>query len=32
MEDWRRYRPHGAIGHKPPIALMNHGGAASPLP
>ena len=36
MEDWRRYynedRPHGAIGHKPPIALMNRGGAASPLP
>lgn len=36
MEDWRRYynedRPHGAIGHKPPIALMNHGSVASPLP
>ena len=36
MEDWRRYynedRPHGSIGHKPPIALMNRGGAASPLP
>ena len=36
MEDWRRYynedRPHGAIGHKPPIALMNCGGAASQLP
>jgi putative transposase len=36
MEDWRRYynedRPHGAIGHKPPIALMICGSAASPLP
>ena len=34
MEDWRRYyneeRPHGAIGHKPPITLLNHDGAASP--
>ena len=34
MEDWRRYyneeRPHGAIGHKPPIMLLNHHGAASP--
>jgi putative transposase len=34
MEDWRRYyneeRPHGAIGNKPPIMLMNHDGAASP--
>jgi putative transposase len=33
MEDWRRYynedRPHGALGHKPPISLMNHGGTAS---
>jgi transposase InsO family protein len=34
MEDWRRYdneeRPHGAIGDKPPITLMNRDGAASP--
>jgi putative transposase len=34
LEDWRRdyneVRPHGAIGNKPPIALVNHGGAASP--
>jgi putative transposase len=36
MEDWRRYyneerpRPHGAIGHKAPITLLNHVGAASP--
>ena len=34
MEDWRNYyndeRPHGAIGQKPPITLLNHGGAASP--
>jgi putative transposase len=33
MEDWRRYynedRPHGALGHKPPISLMNHGGTTS---
>ena len=36
MEDWRRYyneeRPHGAIGQKPPITLLNHDGAASPPP
>jgi putative transposase len=36
LEDWRRYyneeRPHGAIGNKPPIMLMNCGGAASPPP
>jgi putative transposase len=36
MEAWLRYynedRPHGAIGHKPPIALHNPGGAASPPP
>ncbi len=36
MEAWLRYynedRPHGAIGHKPPIALQNPGGAASPPP
>lgn len=34
MEDWRRYynerRPHGAIGHKAPITLLNHDGTASP--
>jgi putative transposase len=34
MEDWRRYyneeRPHGAIGQKPPITLLNHAGATSP--
>jgi putative transposase len=32
LETWRRYyyeeRPHGAIGNKPPIALMNPGGAS----
>jgi putative transposase len=31
---WRKYynedRPHGAIGNKPPIMLLNHDGAASP--
>ena len=36
LEAWRRYynedRPHGAIGHKPPISLQNHGGAPSPPP
>jgi putative transposase len=30
LEAWRRYcnddRPHGAIGYKPPIALMNPDG------
>ena len=34
MEDWRRYyneeRPHGAIGQKTPIMLLNHDGVASP--
>ena len=34
LEDWRKYhnedRAHGAIGNKPPIALLNHDGAASP--
>jgi putative transposase len=34
MEDWRKYyneeRPHGAIGNKPPIMLLNHAGTASP--
>ena len=33
MEDWRKYyneeRPHGAIGNKSPIMLLNHDGAAS---
>jgi putative transposase len=36
MEAWLRYynedRPHGAIGHKSPIALHNPGGATSPSP
>ena len=36
LEAWRSYynedRPHGSIGHKPPIALHNSGSAASPLP
>ena len=36
MEDWRRYyneeRPHGAIGNKPPIKMLNYDGAASPPP
>ena len=34
LEDWRRYyneeRPHGAIGNKTPIMLLNRDGAASP--
>ena len=34
MEDWRKYyneeRPHGAIGQKPPITLVNREGATSP--
>lgn len=34
MEAWRRYynedRPHGAIGYKAPIALMNPDGATGP--
>lgn len=34
LEDWRRYynevRPHGAIGQKTPITLLNHDGASSP--
>jgi putative transposase len=33
LEDWRRYyneeRPHGAIGHRAPITLLNHDGAPS---
>ena len=36
LEVWRRdyneVRPHGAIGNKPPITLMNPGDAASPSP
>jgi len=34
LEDWRRYyneeRPHGAIGQKAPITLLQRDGAASP--
>lgn len=34
LEDWRKYynevRPHGAIGQKTPITLLNHDGVASP--
>nr|WP_246661656.1 IS3 family transposase [Tardiphaga sp. vice304] len=34
LEDWRRYyneeRPHGAIGQKTPISLLNRDGATSP--
>ena len=34
LEDWRKYyneeRPHGAIGQKTPIMLLNHVGAAGP--
>ena len=36
LEVWRKYyneeRPHGAIGHKTPIMLLNHVGASSPPP
>jgi putative transposase len=36
LEDWRKYyneeRPHGAIGHKTPMTLLNHVGAARPPP
>ena len=36
MEDRRRYyneeHPHGAIGQKTPIMLLNHVGAANPPP
>jgi putative transposase len=36
LEEWRRYynedRPHGAIGNKPPITLINPGDAPSPSP
>jgi putative transposase len=34
LEDWRKYyneeRPHGAIGQKTPMMLLNHAGATSP--
>lgn len=34
MEDWSKYyneeRPHGAIGNKAPMTLLNHDGATSP--
>ena len=34
LDGWRRYynevRPHGAIGHKVPILLLNPDGATSP--
>jgi putative transposase len=34
LEDWSRYyneeRPHGAIGQKTPVTLLNHDGVASP--
>ena len=36
LEEWCRYynedRPHGAIGNKPAISLMNPGDAPSPSP
>jgi hypothetical protein len=36
MKAWRNYynedRPHGAIGHKPPISLHRPGDATSPSP
>ena len=36
LEDWRKYynevRPHGAIGQKAPITLLNHDGASGPPP
>lgn len=36
LEAWRGYynenRPHGAIGHKPPISLLNRDGVTSPPP
>jgi putative transposase len=36
MEDWRNYcneqRPHGAIGHKVPIMLLDHCDAVGPPP
>ncbi len=36
LEAWRSYynevRPHGAIGQKTPISLVNHRGASSPPP
>jgi len=34
IDQWRRYynevRPHGSIGHKVPISLINPDGATSP--
>ena len=34
LDDWRKYynekRPHGAIGQRAPITLLNHDGVASP--
>jgi len=34
IEEWRRdyddFRPHSAIGNKPPISLLNGSSAASP--
>ncbi len=34
MKSWRRYyneeRPHGAIGHRPPISLIDPDGVTSP--
>lgn len=36
MEAWLKYynkdRPHGAIGHKPPITLQHSGGVPCPPP
>jgi putative transposase len=33
MDDWRRYynevRPHDALGHKPVMLSVNHGGISS---
>jgi putative transposase len=29
-KDYNEERPHGAIGQKTPIMLLNHDGAASP--
>ncbi len=30
LKDYNEDRPHGAIGHRPPILLQNLSGAASP--
>lgn len=36
LKEWRRHynedRPHGAIGNKPPITLMDPGDAPNPSP